>query len=386
MCAGGVDEDGDGLTDCADIDDCAASPVCQDRTNWDFEDWATSDPPPHFTKSAASSFSIAQAIDIVQSGASAARVSWQTTDNRDLLAADRPAVVAGTTYTFHAWMYDSDPAGRSRLALRYYDASDAPTIAAQYATNYTTDAAAWREYTFAYAAPANSAKIQVFLRFYDEGSPFVSATEYTDDWAVTAPLGWSVGDGLLDTAALLVAGTPGSTMTLRAAINNAGVLYAATDWAASGTSDHVLYVWVGGASDTSPVPAPWAKAGTVAGPAAGADLFALVQEESSGFCHWLQWSPSATTWAEVATSCDAYAGGPQLEGSLDLVAILAAVANPTDVARALAFAVAPYASGDGGALLSAHQIPAAVEPDGNVSAAETQAYPRAWLLAGRVWP
>ena len=363
-----------------------------DNSNWDFEDWTYADPPEDFLKMT-EAFTAAQETSIVSRGSASAALTWTSIDNQDFYQAWFTPVTSGTLYTYHVWTFDNDLGGRGRTAIAPYDTTMTPQTK-DYGS-YTSDTGAWAELTHEFT-PALSGFMTPFVRLYDvSGSWDGSSTIYIDDWALTVRTSFTPSDGTIDTwtatdpaSAPLLAGTPGVTMEIHGALSDAGVLYAATNEVTAGLSDHVLYVWVGGAHATSTVPAPWSKGGTAPAPAAGAALFALVQEESTGYCEVRRWSTTITDWAAVTAACgyDGAANGTGfVEASVDLVSVLGLV-RARDIAAALAFAVAPYGTADGGALYSSSQIPACVACNGSIEYAELAAVRRAAILVGNVKP
>src|SRR5690606_8598376 len=91
-----------------------AAPPATFGDNFDFEDWSASDPPPQYTKSAISGFTIAQETSIVSSGNSSAAITWTATTNRDLEHAHTYTAASTARHTFHIWAHDNDVNGRLR--------------------------------------------------------------------------------------------------------------------------------------------------------------------------------------------------------------------------------------------------------------------------------
>jgi alpha-amylase len=120
---------------------------------------------------------------------------------------------------------------------------------------------------------------------------------------------------------------------------NGQLLYVATEDAGEG-NDHFIYV-----TDTNAplLGAPWAKSGQVSG-----RRHFLADENDNDFEGWFIHNamdlshPAATT----------FNNGGALEGTLDLVAVFGRLP------RYLYLAAVPYATGDGGALIPASQVPA----------------------------
>jgi hypothetical protein len=151
-------------------------------------------------------------------------------------------------------------------------------------------------------------------------------------------------DGALDAAAQQIATNGG--VHLWAALQG-NVLYVATEDAGEG-NDHFIYL----ALTPGPLqPANWAKAGQIA--AWGAYL---ADENSNDYESWFD----ATGSREASTG----ANGGVLEGTLHLAEEFGAL--PAEIW----LAVGVYASADGGALVPSKQVPASINGNGNIDAAE----------------
>ncbi|MFH1435124.1 MAG: hypothetical protein ABIJ56_05375 [Pseudomonadota bacterium] len=369
------------------LDNAACGAI--DNSNWDFEDWAFSNPPDDFERMT-SQYSAGREDTIVGSGSHSVNITWTSTANQDFYQAWFTPVSAGTVTTYHVWFYDNDIAGRARTGLQPYDISEAP-LTRDYGS-YTSDGDAWRELDHVFT-PAVDGFFRAFVRLYDvTGGWDGDATLYLDDWAITGHEAFNVEDGLIDvwvdtdpSAAPLIAGTPGETMEVYGAINDEGLLYLATHEAATGLSDHLLYAWVGEVDTVVTVPAPWSKTGTVASAPAGSYLFVLLMEEQSGYCEVRWWD---TGWAAVAAACgyDGTADGSgYVEATVDLVTVLG-LGRAGDLPGPLGLAVAPYESWDTGAVVSSSQVPACTVCDGNIDDDEVAVTHRASVLVGKLKP
>ncbi len=177
-----------------------------------------------------------------------------------------------------------------------------------------------------------------------------------------------VMDGKLDAGATKLAGG-GGTMPLYLAFAS-DHLYLASDDAGEGNDNFILLSVT--APGSTPLPAPWAKGGTVA--LGGKPLF-LADENDSGHGGWYGLSASAGTpdtviVAGTGAKTSGYyamatgANGGVLEGALNLKELYGTIPPLIYVA-----AVA-YGNGNGGALLPAVQTPASKDGDGKVDAAE----------------
>ncbi len=173
------------------------------------------------------------------------------------------------------------------------------------------------------------------------------------DWHFTVAGGtpadeWEM-DGALDEDAIEVGANGG--LHLYAGLKGS-MLYVACEDAGEG-NDHFILL----AATPGPLrPAMWAKAGQVA----DWDAF-LADENDNGFEAWFD--ASAETQAATGPN------GGVLEGTIDLADQYGTL--PTKVHLALA----PYPTADGAALLHASQVPASINGDGHVDAAEYLAVP-----------
>ncbi|MFO0839441.1 MAG: carbohydrate-binding protein [Phycisphaerae bacterium] len=168
------------------------------------------------------------------------------------------------------------------------------------------------------------------------------------DWhvSVTGTQTVWVMDGLRDADALLVAQS-GAT-SLYAGVKGTQLYVAAPD--AGEGDDH--FIFVAGAPGALRA-APWAKAGQVA----NWSVF-LADENNNAFSGWFDVSAGVTVRSATG------ANGGWLEGTIDLAAELGQM--PSGIWLALA----AYPTNDGTALLSSLQVPASINGDGNVDAAE----------------
>jgi alpha-tubulin suppressor-like RCC1 family protein len=357
-------------------------PACQPGFNYDFENWTESDPPSGFWKSFLANYTVSEENADVNTGNAAARVTTSAgTNNRALQAhmANWIPATPGTTYTLHQWNQFLGPWGWYRAGLTFMDADDNWIDPRHFGPIIDDIDGAWRESTVTATAPAEAVHIKPFLRTLHRRSteppdadPSVTLT---DDWAVTVPYVFDVTHTARDGADLDVA--IAEPLWIGAAINDAGVLYVSTNGAAGG-NDRFLYVWIGGVG-AGMVPAPWAKAGTVIGPADDGHLLALIQEENSGFCEWRIYDP-VLQWVALNTEVTCSSNlGDVLSGTFEVAAALGMA--PHEVATFVGFAAAAYGTNDGAPLVA--QLPTGNE-DANVDAAETQPVHRARLLVGKI--
>ncbi len=154
---------------------------------------------------------------------------------------------------------------------------------------------------------------------------------------------WTM-DGQLDAAATLVAENNG--MVLYAGVIDE-TLYVAT-WDAGEGNDHFVFL---ADSPGGLQPAPWTKAGQVAGWAA------FIGNENDSL--WAGWFDDVG-----ASDVTAGGGGGYLEGTIDLFGQFGSVPDRVYLA------VAPYLTPDGGSLQYDYQVPTSINDDGNVDAGE----------------
>jgi hypothetical protein len=189
------------------------------------------------------------------------------------------------------------------------------------------------------------------------------------DWHVAVQAGsppppppW-VMDGIRDTDSVLVAQ---NGMHLWAGLKGS-LLYVATEDAGEG-NDHFILV---AAAPAAARPAMWAKAGTVA----GWDAF-LADENTNDYEGWFDISNAAANQAMTG------ANGGVLEGTINLAQELGVSTLP----EYIYLAVAPFGNADGGSLVSAFQVPASVNGNGNLDAAEYIRVPLCSLTAAGCLP
>jgi hypothetical protein len=237
-----------------------------------------------------------------------------------------------------------DPAGRAlasspQVYLHYGFNGWNPVISPDPAMTWNAAESVWQV-----TVPVQSSATQLDLVFNDGAGTWDNNSG--QDWHFTVTGGvppeeeWEM-DGALDAAATEVASNNGLHLY-------AGVigdeLYIACEDAGEG-NDHFIFV----ANPPGPtmVSAPWAKAGQVAAWAAF-----LGNENDSGWSGWFD--TSATT--QSATG----GGSGFLEGTINLTGEFGSV--PAQVHLAMG----PYATADGGALVSGSQVPASTDSDGNL--------------------
>jgi hypothetical protein len=347
-----------------------------DDSNWGFEEsWAAGQPPPDMV--VAGGLQAAPVASPVSRGAQAAGLGVTSPDGNALrVARPFPGPPAGQTLTFHAWVREADPAAAARPAV-WLDGAPAPGALA------SEDGAAFVELVAAAeisGAPL-PASVGGGLLIEPEAGWDGDASLLVDDFDLTLRQPFQAGDGALDAFADTLPAAPpalaASPEPLYAAINDQGTLYLAGARGIPGSTDKMIFAWLGGPDPSARAPFPWAKAGELAGPVAGGRLLALVEEPGAGVCGFWEWD-GAGWQALTGATC---AGGALLEGALELAGPGQAAALPAS----LALASAQFNTWDTGAMWSASQTPACLDcMDDDLSADETLSVHRAALLMGRL--
>lgn len=172
------------------------------------------------------------------------------------------------------------------------------------------------------------------------------------------PPPWVI-DGVAEPDDLLLAETTGG-LKLWAA-NVGSVLYVGAPRAASG-NDH--FILIGSTSGTSST-AMWAKAGNML----AWDAF-IGNEVTNNFAGWF----NATQQQNLASITQIAAGGSGgvVEGQIDLAGLYG---NEASIPATIYIAAVAYGNPDGGALVSALQVPVTVNSNGNVDPPEYLGYP-----------
>jgi hypothetical protein len=206
--------------------------------------------------------------------------------------------------------------------------------------------AATARWTLSVGVPVTASQLD--LAFNDGGSTWDNNSGADWHFTVTGTQGPPFQmDGVLDGGTTLVA--QNGANFLRASMQG-DVLYLAAPDAGEG-DDHFIYL--AGVSGPGPMQAAnWAKAGQIA----RWDAF-LADENGNDFEGWFD----ATGTRQAATG----ANGGVLEGTINLREEFGGV-----MPASVSLAFGPYATGDGGALLTSAQVPSAVSANGNIEAAE----------------
>jgi len=156
-------------------------------TNEGFENWTVNGaggPPDDWELSSTSSFSASQEATTIHGGTYSTNLTWSTTSNRDFRQIDIP-VSPDQAYTFSAWVYDNDTAGRAALYIRWEDSGGSYISNSSFV--YSEDNVDWQQVSTGLAtSPSNAAQCEVRIRCYDYGSWDGDATIYVDDASLQA--------------------------------------------------------------------------------------------------------------------------------------------------------------------------------------------------------
>lgn len=373
---------------------CQNDPACEFGSNFDFENWLDGRPV-GFYLSAQTSISLTEETASPNTGLKAAHLeSTVANGNRDLLSSVLfTGLVVDAHYTFHAW-YRFHPAPLNggyandfvRVVLWLRDANGSLHREGETTGNYWSILGddilgfkdEWVETRVTTpAVEADRVSMRPFFRVNSKNT--VPTDAWTDSWAVTLPYDFTLSQSSRDPADQDVAVV--GARHVGAAINNAGELYVSTNGAAGG-QDRMIFIWLGGVGAGTINP-PWAKAGTIAGPATEGLLLALVQEGDNGYCQWNRYDSNLNSWQIISSgfSCTEQLG-QYLVGMLNLPNLLGL--DPHQAPALVGFASVGYGTDDGDALVHDSQVPASVNSDGNLDAGETQTIHRAHYLAGKI--
>jgi len=157
-----------------------SSCTTNDNSNWGFEETGTDDPPADFYKGTCS-FTALRTTAEYHSGSASCALTWTSTDQQDLYISEYLPATSNTMANFNLWVKDNDPAGRVRMAIAFYKANK-ELIGNFYSDEFSDDIADWVNPVFGTQAPADTAFVRAFVRMYDVGATFTTATVYIDDW------------------------------------------------------------------------------------------------------------------------------------------------------------------------------------------------------------
>ncbi len=157
-------------------------------TNGGFEDWTGGLPDFWEFRTPGPHIQAIQETDTLHGGTYSCKIYFttQTQNQTDFTNMTSP-VVPGQTYTFQAWVFDNDPAGRTRLAIAWFDSAH-QYLSINYSGSYSVDSSGWQQLTFSKEAPANAAYAGARFRFYDVYSNWDGdCIIYLDDVEVLGP-------------------------------------------------------------------------------------------------------------------------------------------------------------------------------------------------------
>ncbi len=188
--------------------------------------------------------------------------------------------------------------------------------------------------------------------FFDTNGTFDNND--TNDWHFKAVGGevvpWTM-DGKLDCCATLVGTSQNGTRNLYAGFRD-GWIYVATESPNTTAANEDHFIFVSEELPASQTGHPWAKAGTV-----GAFSAYLAREESNTFAGWFNVSGLVPSGGDIGNA-------DFLEGALDLADQL-----PT-AGGSLWIAHGAWGTNNGDSLTAATQVPATLDSNGNIEAAE----------------
>ncbi len=138
--------------------------------NGDFENWTDPNHPTSWAyETGVNVYQHANTADTVFNGSYSCKVVLitQTQSNTDFTSDFMP-VTSGDDYIAIARIFDNDPAGKVRLNIEWYDASQS-YISTSWG-NYSSDGTTWQEVSYTATAPTNASYAKVKFRFYDISS------------------------------------------------------------------------------------------------------------------------------------------------------------------------------------------------------------------------
>ena len=149
-------------------------------SNGGFENWTVNGAggPPDDWSISGGSLTATQEGTTVRTGSYSVNLTWTTTSTRWI--EQIVSVVGGRDYQFKFYVYDNDPDGRARVAIRWFDASS--SLISGYYGSYSSDSPDWQLLDSGQlTAPANAAYAHMEIRVYDVSGWDGDATVYIDD-------------------------------------------------------------------------------------------------------------------------------------------------------------------------------------------------------------
>ncbi|NLA24293.1 MAG: T9SS type A sorting domain-containing protein [Bacteroidales bacterium] len=130
--------------------------------------------------------SVSKETSVVSNGNSAMKVNFTSQDNQDILSTSFE-VTGGADYEFSFDVFDNDPAGRTRLAVKWSTGNEFLNI-------FSEDHDDWQTLTYSGTVPAEATSAQIILRFYDVAANWNGEAEMIIDNVVFTEEG---GDNLV---------------------------------------------------------------------------------------------------------------------------------------------------------------------------------------------
>lgn len=162
-----------------------ANAQTQVLTNGNLETWIDATTPAAFSPSPFT-VAVTQESTTIHGGTYSAKHTTAATSSVKIQN-ETAVLVPGTSYTVSYWFLDNDPLARSRPWIYLLDAAnatmtDGTTDAIFRPSTYSSDDAAWQQFTTTFTAPAGAAKLRFEMRTYAVGAGFGSI--YYDDMSV----------------------------------------------------------------------------------------------------------------------------------------------------------------------------------------------------------
>ncbi|GAB4372584.1 MAG: hypothetical protein Kow0042_15970 [Calditrichia bacterium] len=157
-------------------------------SNGGFESWTGGLPDFWEFRQPGAHIQASQENSLVHGGTSSCRIYFTTQDQSLTDFTNMtPQVIPGIIYTYKAWVYDNDPAGRVRLVFAWFDAQQ-QFLSTDYSPLYSVDSTDWQQLIFEKEAPPNAAFGGARFRFYDVASNWDGDCEiFLDDAEVLGP-------------------------------------------------------------------------------------------------------------------------------------------------------------------------------------------------------
>ena len=128
-------------------------------------------------------FDVVKDSNTVHGGSYSAKLRLKSKDTRWLTQYVFDSIFPGDGYEFSFYVYDNDPYGKVRVAMRWYDGSG-DLISGYYGDHYSSDSTDWQQLKSGIQiAPSGAETLHVEIRLYDVawGDTVDSAILYVDD-------------------------------------------------------------------------------------------------------------------------------------------------------------------------------------------------------------